>query len=53
MKRAIAMEQNAELTKIPGLGRKFSWGKFLEQGDLFPDDFPEPYIDVACGCYDG
>lgn len=53
MERALKIERNADLHKIPGLGRKFSWEKFLEQGDLFPEDYPEPYIDVACGCYDG
>lgn len=52
--RAIAMEENAELTSVKGLGRSFSWKEFLanEAGQcrLFPDhEVPE----VPCGCYDG
>lgn len=50
MDRAIAMEDNAELTSIQGLGRSFSWRIFLHgdprQVSLFPPDVP-------CGCYDG
>lgn len=49
--RAIAMEDNAELGSIKGLGRGFAW-KNLIHGDrkqikLFP------VADMPCGCYDG
>lgn len=52
--RAVAMERNAELTSIKGLGRDFAWGDFLkataEQRELFCDIAgPE----IPCGCYDG
>lgn len=52
--RAIAMEENAELTTIKGLGRSFSWKDFLaneaDQSRLFSDhEVPE----IPCGCYDG
>ena len=50
--RAIAMERNAELTSIKGLGRNFSWEELLKTPDMFEDDFsltPE----LTCGCYDG
>lgn len=38
---------------IQGLGRHFSWERFLKQGDLFPELFQEQYLEEACGCYDG
>ena len=47
--RAIAMERNAYLTSIKGLGRNFSWENVLATEDMFEDN----YIDIACGCYDG
>ena len=50
MERALAMEANADLSSIHGLGRNFSWAMFLNgdprQIHLFP---PE----IACDCYDG
>lgn len=52
--RAVAMERNAELTSIKGLGRSFSWEDFMtgerNHQDLFSDaGTPE----IPCGCYDG
>ena len=52
--RAIAMEENAELTSIKGLGRNYAWKDFLKSDDdqmrLFSDaGAPE----IPCGCYDG
>jgi len=50
--RAVAMEQNAELTSVKGLGRRFAWGNVLQQGEMFGDDYaltPE----MVCSCYDG
>lgn len=45
MERAIAMEKNAHLTTIKGLGRSFAWSK-LDNGFEVERDMP-------CGCYDG
>jgi hypothetical protein len=50
--RAVAMEKNANLTHIAGLGRSFAWGDLLATSDMFPDEFhytPE----MSCDCYDG
>ena len=47
--RAVAMEDNAELTSIAGLGRSFSWKNAAGTDDMFEDN----YIDIDCGCYDG
>ena len=52
--RAVAMERNAELTTVKGLGRNFAWEDIIrmdkEQLDLFCDiGTPEE----PCGCYDG
>lgn len=53
-KRAIAIEENAELTTVKGLGRSFSWKNLIkadkEQLKLF-DDVVEP--DFDCMCMDG
>ncbi len=49
MARAIAMEDNADLTKIKGLGRRFAWKDVINTDDMFA----ESYIDMDCGCYDG
>lgn len=46
--RAIDMEKNADLTKIKGLGRSFSWGEFLSG-----EEVQECSIEIDCGCYDG
>lgn len=52
LERAIKMEDNAELTVIPGLGRQFSWKKLIgddaNQLKMFVD-----VVEQACGCYDG
>ena len=51
--RAMAMEANAELTVIRGLGRSFAWTDLLRadaaQGRL---DF-EQRMETPCGCFDG
>lgn len=52
--RAIAMEDNAELTSVKGLGRDFSWKWLIkneqDQRKLF--DF-DTATEIPCGCYDG
>jgi hypothetical protein len=45
-RRAILMEDNADLEKIKGLGRKFSWRDVQDTTEVSP-------IEQACGCYDG
>lgn len=52
MKRALAMEAQAELTSVKGLGRSFSWREFLEKQDA-PDLFSDAGKEMDCGCYDG
>lgn len=50
--RALAMEANANLTSIKGLGRRFAWADLLAQAEMLDDDYhltPE----LTCGCYDG
>ncbi|MEI5998268.1 phosphoadenosine phosphosulfate reductase [Paraburkholderia bengalensis] len=50
--RALAMESNAELTSVKGLGRRFAWRDHAIGGPLC--DIPrESYIEEACDCYDG
>lgn len=49
MDRAIAMERNAELTQVKGLGRNFRWEDVIATDDMFEDNF----IELSCGCYDG
>lgn len=52
LKRALAIESNADLVTIPGLGRSFSWDALLkaekEQIKMFCE-----VIDQECNCYDG
>jgi len=50
-KKAIEMENNAELTSIKGLGRNWAWRDLLATDDMFDD--PSYTLDIACGCYDG
>lgn len=53
-KRAIAMEKNAILTDIKGLGRDYSWADLIEfdekQLSLIDSDWST--AEVPCGCYD-
>jgi hypothetical protein len=51
--RAVAMENNAELTMVRGLGRSFAWRDLLAFNDAQIDMFPESRIEVDCGCYEG
>ena len=51
--RAVAMERNAELTSIKGLGRSFAWGDLYDADDRQAKMFPETRIEQDCGCYDG
>lgn len=53
--RALAMEANADLTTIKGLGRDYSWKDLLAfdeaQTKLFDSDYST--TEIPCGCYDG
>ena len=46
--RALAIEANAELTSVKGLGRNYRWA------DLKDEEVPkyEPERDMPCGCYE-
>lgn len=50
--RAIAMERNAELETIRGLGRNFSWEQLLDAESRQENMNLEP-AEIACECYDG
>lgn len=51
--RAVAMERNAELTTVKGLGRNFAWGDLYAADDAQGKLFGESNIEMDCGCYDG
>lgn len=51
--RAIAIEQNADLSSIKGLGRSFSWKEVIDYNNAQQDFFGESCISIDCGCYDG
>lgn len=53
MERALAMEANAELTAVKGLGRDFAWRDLIDFAERQLDMFPESRIEIDCGCYDG
>ena len=51
--RALALEANADLTAIKGLGRRFAW-RDLVRADAAQCKFDfESRMDTPCGCYDG
>ena len=50
--RAIALEENAELTSISGLGRRWRWADLIRSDREQLDLFRQPQ-DIPCGCYDG
>lgn len=52
-RRAVAMEQNAQLTTVKGLGRNFAWGDLYAADDAQAKMFPESHVEIDCGCYDG
>ena len=51
--RIIAMESNADLSKLKGLGRQWSWSELLKQENMFGFESHDYYKDAPCGCYDG
>jgi len=51
--RALAMEENADLTAIKGLGRGFAW-RDLIRADAAQCKFDfEQRMETPCGCFDG
>ena len=52
IKRALEMEENAELSSVKGLGRRFAWRDLISQGELFAEAFNST-PEMICGCYDG
>lgn len=60
--RALAMERNADLQTVKGLGRRFSWKEFPETVPEGTPDTAMPELlslfstagnEIPCGCYDG
>ena len=51
--RAVAMEKNAHLTSVKGLGRRFAWGDLYAADDAQAKLFGESNVEIECGCYDG
>lgn len=52
LERALAMEANAELTSVKGLGRNFAWADLIRADRAQLDMFRTP-VEIDCGCYDG
>lgn len=50
--RALAMEANAELTSVKGLGRSYAWADLVKFSEAQLDMFSNG-IEAPCGCYDG
>ena len=53
IERALAIEENADLTSISGLGRNWAWKDLLATDDMFGDDSYIQTMSIDCGCYDG
>jgi len=51
MQRAIAMEKNADLTNIAGLGRNWKWSNLIATDDMY--GFSGTGGDDCMNCYDG
>jgi len=52
LKRALAMEANAELTTISGLGRSYAWADLIRNDENQMKMFVD-VVEQTCGCYDG
>lgn len=50
--RALAMEANAELTSVKGLGRSFAWADLVRYSEAQLDLFSHT-PEIPCGCFDG
>lgn len=47
--KAIFMEENAELTQVKGLGRRFNWGEFLATKNSNDSSCG---VDISCDCFE-
>ena len=52
LQRALAMEANAELTSVKGLGRSFAWADLVRFSEAQLDMFQHT-PEIPCGCFDG
>ena len=52
LQRALAMEANAELTSVKGLGRSFAWADLVKYSEAQLDLFSHT-TEIPCGCFDG
>lgn len=50
--KAIFMEENAELTQVKGLGRRFSWKSVIDYYDKQQDLFRHQSPEISCDCYE-
>ncbi|WP_246120847.1 phosphoadenosine phosphosulfate reductase [Chitinolyticbacter meiyuanensis] len=50
--RAIAMERNADLSVVKGLGRDYAWEQLVDFRSRQIELIPESRIELDCGCYD-
>jgi len=50
--RALAIEAQAETTRLTGLGRNWAWADLVRRDDA-QNDFFRGHMDTPCGCYDG
>lgn len=55
LERALKIERNADLLTVKGLGRSFSWQRFIKYQDSQESMFCETWYEttVPCECYDG
>lgn len=57
LQRALAIEKNAKLDTVNGLGRRLNWGDFIELVEEAEDPstftLRQPDMPLPCGCYDG
>jgi len=51
--RAVAMEKNADLHTIKGLGRSYSWGDLIASDQAQQKLILDNTQEIPCGCYDG
>lgn len=51
LRRALLMEESAELTSIKGLGRSFAWSELVKYDDAQIDMFGH-IQEIPCMCYD-
>ena len=53
MERALAMEANAKLLSVKGLGRRFSWRDLIAWDKAQIDLFVDAAQEMPCECYEG